>query len=146
MASIQRIKSPLTGAISYRAQVRVKGRPAQSETFPNTQGGGAVGRRPSDAAIRENRHHPHLAAGKTSFEAAVTRLPRPPRSSEAKEQSPEHPPASTLNGSPSEFKGLTLAEITADRVASARDALATETVERGKDKFDRKTGALKSRA
>jgi hypothetical protein len=30
MASIQRIVSPLTQAVSYRAQVRVKGRPAQS--------------------------------------------------------------------------------------------------------------------
>lgn len=35
MASIQRIVSPLTNAVSYRAQVRLKGRPAQSETFPN---------------------------------------------------------------------------------------------------------------
>jgi len=35
MASIQRIKSELTGGISYRVQVRVKGRPALSETFPN---------------------------------------------------------------------------------------------------------------
>jgi hypothetical protein len=35
MASIQRIVSPITSAISYRVQVRVKGRPTQSETFPN---------------------------------------------------------------------------------------------------------------
>ena len=35
MASIQRIVSPLTGAVSYRAQVRVKGRSSESETFPN---------------------------------------------------------------------------------------------------------------
>ena len=33
MASIQKIKSPLTGEISYRVQVRVKGRPSESETF-----------------------------------------------------------------------------------------------------------------
>jgi len=26
---------PLTKVVSYRAQVRVKGRPTQSETFPN---------------------------------------------------------------------------------------------------------------
>ena len=35
MASIQRIVSPLTKDVSYRAQVRVKGRAAQSATFPN---------------------------------------------------------------------------------------------------------------
>ena len=35
MASIQRIVSPLTGVVSYRAQVRVKGRVSESETFPN---------------------------------------------------------------------------------------------------------------
>lgn len=33
MASIQRIVSPLTKDIAYRAQVRVKGRAAQSATF-----------------------------------------------------------------------------------------------------------------
>ena len=35
MASIQRIVSPLTKDISYRAQVRVKGRPPESKTFTN---------------------------------------------------------------------------------------------------------------
>ena len=35
MASIQRVVSPLTREISYRAQVRVKGRTSQSATFPN---------------------------------------------------------------------------------------------------------------
>jgi len=35
MASIQRIKSPLTGEVSYRVQVRVKGHAPQGKTFPN---------------------------------------------------------------------------------------------------------------
>ena len=35
MASIQRIVSPLTKDVSYRAQVRVKGRSSESATFPN---------------------------------------------------------------------------------------------------------------
>jgi hypothetical protein len=35
MASIQRVTSALTGDVSYRVQVRVKGRPSESETFPN---------------------------------------------------------------------------------------------------------------
>ena len=34
MASIQRIVSPLTGEVSYRVQVRRKGRPAESARFP----------------------------------------------------------------------------------------------------------------
>ena len=35
MASIQRIVSPLTKDVSYRAQVRIKGRPPESKTFTN---------------------------------------------------------------------------------------------------------------
>ena len=34
MASIQRVVSPLTGEVSYRAQVRKKRRRAESATFP----------------------------------------------------------------------------------------------------------------
>jgi len=35
MASIQRIVSSLTGEVSYRAQVRVKGHAPQGKSFPN---------------------------------------------------------------------------------------------------------------
>ena len=58
MASIQRIKSPLTGEISYRAQVRVKGRASESATFPNLKEAkiwaGSI-----ETAIREGKHFPH---------------------------------------------------------------------------------------
>jgi hypothetical protein len=71
MASIQRIISPLTNAVAYRVQVRVKGQRAQSATFPNRkeaeQWASSV-----EAAIRERRHFPHAAARRTSFDAVPT--------------------------------------------------------------------------
>jgi integrase len=141
MASIQRIKSPLTGAISYRAQVRVKGRPAKSETFPNRKEAAAWASS-LETAIRENRHHPHLAAGKKSFAEAVKRyLETVINESEANDQRARK---MHLDWFAEKWAGLTLAEITPDRVAEARDALAAERFKRGKDKFDKKTGELKS--
>jgi integrase len=139
MASIQTIRSPLTGSISYRAQVRVKGRPAQSETFPNKKEAKnwADG---IETAIRENRHHPHLAGGKKSFAEAVKRY-KENVISEADDDD-QRARKMHLDWFAKQFEGLTLAEITPDRVAEARDALAAERFKRGKDKFDKKTGAL----
>ena len=65
-------KFALGAALAYRAQVRVKGRPAKSETFPNRKEAEkwASG---LESAIRENPHQPHLAGGKKSFGEAVTK-------------------------------------------------------------------------
>ena len=133
MASIQRIKSSLTGAISYTAQVRVKGKPAQSETFPNIKEAKAWATG-LEAAIRESRHHPHLAGGKTSFEALVKRYTQTvldhakPQMKNAREIH--------LEWFKARFAGLTLAQITPDKIAEARDALAAEKYKRGADKLD----------
>jgi integrase len=133
MASIQRIKSPLTGTISYRAQVRVKGRPAKSETFPNKKEAEkwASG---LESAIRENRHHPHLAGGKKSFAEAADRYLKTVVN-EAK-PSDLRTRRIHLDWFAEQFIGLTLAEITPDRVATARDALAREKYTRGKDELN----------
>jgi integrase len=129
MASIQRIVSPLTKAVSYRAQVRVKGRPAQSETFPNLKEAKAWGAS-IESAIRENRNHPHLAGGKKSFAELVRRyretvMNEAGASSKAVRE--QH-----LTWWDTHFAGRTLAEITPDLVATARDALAAEKFTRGK--------------
>jgi integrase len=131
MASIQRIKSPLTGVISYRAQVRVKGRPAKSETFPNRKEAEkwASG---LESAIRENRHHPHLAGGKKTFAEAVRKyLTTVVHEAEDHDTRERH-----LNWFADFFVGLTLAEITPDKIAEARDALAREKFTRGKDELN----------
>lgn len=142
MASIQTIKSPLTGSVSYRAQVRVKGRPTQSETFPNRKEAKkwASG---LETAIRENRHHPHLAGGKKSFAEAVKRYLETVIN-EAKEND-KRARTMHLEWFAQRFEGLTLGEITPDRVAAARDALVAERFKRGKDKFN-KDGSLRSAA
>ena len=129
MASIQRIVSPLTKVVSYRAQVRVKGRPAQSETFPNLKEAKAWGAS-VESAIRENRNHPHLAGGKKSFAELVRRYRETvmqDAGASSKAVREQH-----LTWWDARFAGRTLAEITPDRVAEARDALATEKFTRGK--------------
>jgi hypothetical protein len=72
MASIQRVESPLTGTISYRAQVRVKGRPALSETFRNRKEA-KVWAASIETAIREGRHFPHMRAKRVTFAGLADR-------------------------------------------------------------------------
>jgi integrase len=129
MASIQRIVSPLTKSVSYRAQVRVKGRPTQSRTFPSQKEAKAWGAS-VESAIRENRNHPHLAGGKKSFADLVRRY----RESVMKDagEGSKAVRGHHLTWWDSHFAGCTLAEITPDRVAEARDALAAEKFTRGK--------------
>src|SRR6202140_323518 len=129
MASIQRIVSPLTKSVSYRAQVRVKGRPTQSRTFPSQKEAKAWGAS-IESAIRENRNHPHLAGGKKSFADLVRRY----REGVMKDAGAGSMAVRGhhLTWWDSHFAGCTLAEITPDRVAEARDALAAEKFTRGK--------------
>jgi integrase len=127
MASIQRIVSPLTKAVSYRAQVRVKGKPAQSETFPNLKEAKSWASS-IESAIRENRHHPHLAGGKKSFAELVQKY----RDAVGDLDSSKAVRKQHLDWWAEHFAGRTLAEITPVLIAEARDALAAETFTRGK--------------
>ncbi len=139
MASIQRIVSPLTKQVSYRAQVRVKGRPSESETFPSRKEAQAWAAS-IETAIREGRHFPHAAAKRTSFdalakdyiEAVVAEFDEKERATRTRQ----------LQWWAKQFSGLALAEITADAVSKGRDACAAETFTRGKPHKDKKTGEL----
>lgn len=138
MASIQRLVSPLTGDVSYRAQVRVKGC-AESATFPNRKeakdwSSGL------ESAIRENRYFPHQRATKTTFVELVNRY----RDTVLKDMKPsavakreQH-----LEWWVEQFAGRTLAEITPDRVAEARDALAAGTFTRAKEHKDKEGNVI----
>jgi len=139
VASIQRIVSPITNAISYRVQVRVKGRPAQSETFPNRkeaeQWASSI-----EAAIREGRHFPHAAAKRTSFDALARDYAQTVLADfDPKEKATR---VRQLAWWSKQFSGLSLSEITADRISRARDELAAETFTRGKPRKDKKSGEL----
>lgn len=139
MASIQRIVSPLTKEVSYRAQVRVKGRPSESATFPNKREAeawaGSI-----ETAIREGKHFPHAAARRTSFDAlakdytetVLAEFDETQRDTRTKQ----------LAWWAKQFAGLTVAEVTADRISKARDALAAETFIRGKPHKNKKTGEV----
>lgn len=139
MASIQRVVSPLTGEVVYRVQVRRKGRPQESARFPNRKE--AVAWAESlETAIRECRHFPHAAAKRTSFDALAkvyteTVLPE----YDVKERATR---MRQLNWWAKQFAGLSLAEVTADRISQARDELGAETFARGKPHKDPDTGQM----
>jgi integrase len=139
VASIQRIVSPLTKEISYRAQVRVKGRPTQSATFANRLKAQKWATS-IEAAIDEGRDFPRMRSRRTAFAEVAQRYretvtadwPEPAKSARERH----------LKWWEDRFAGLTLAEITADRIVEARDALATEKFTRGKPRENRKTGEV----
>jgi integrase len=139
MASIQRIVSPLTGAVTYRAQVRVKGRPPEGETF-STRKRAEIWARALESAIEDGRHFPHRKARGTQFAELVSRyrqsaLKELPEVSAGKRD--QH-----LEWWAKRFAGRTLAEITPDLIAEARDALTAEKFTRGKPRKNRKTGEM----
>jgi integrase len=140
MASIQRIVSPLTREVAYRAQVRIKGRPTESATFPNRKEAKEWGIS-IEAAIRENRHFPNAPARRTSFDALVqdyttTVLKEPGRFDDKERTTRER----QLKWWSEKLAGLSLAEVTADRVSAARDELAQEAFTRGRAHKDPETG------
>ncbi len=119
IASIQRIVSPLTKDVSYRAQVRVKGRSSESATFPNRKEAEAWAAS-IETAIRERRHFPHAAAKRISFDA----LAKDNAETVLVEFDEVQCAARTLqlNWWSKQFAGKSVAEITADAVSKARDA------------------------
>jgi integrase len=129
VASIQRVTSRLTGAVSYRVQVRVKGKSAQSQTFPNVKEAKAWAAS-LESAAREDRNYPNLRARRTKFsdllkryrESAMKDMPE-----DAQSKREQH-----LAWWAERFAGKTLSEITPDLIAEARDALAAGTWTRGK--------------
>ncbi len=129
MASIQRITSPLTGETRYRVQVRVKGRPSQSETFPNIKEAKSWAAS-LETAAREDRNFPHLRARRTKFSALTERyrttvlVDMPELAQQRREQH--------LAFWNKKFEGRTLAEITPEAIAEVRDELAIGTFTRGK--------------
>jgi len=139
MASIQRIVSPLTGEVAYRVQVRRKGRPPESARFPNRKE--AVAWAESlETSIREGRHFPHAAAKRTSFDALAKDYVETvlaefaPKERLTRERQ--------LEWWSEQFAGLSLADITPDRISKARDKLAAETFSRGKPRKHPETGNL----
>jgi integrase len=131
MASIQRISSPLTGAISYRVQVRVKGRPTDSKTFPNLKDAKAWASN-TESAISEERDSPTRRARRTAFGDLVKRY-RETVLNDMTEHA-RHKREQHLAWWETRFAGRTLAELTPDRIAEARDALSAEKYTRAKER------------
>lgn len=133
MASIQKLLSPLTGDVSYRAQVRVKGHASQSATFPS-RAEAQKWSKSVEAAITEGRYFPQARASRTSFAEAVARY-KDSALADIDERG-RHTRSQHLDYFLDRFAGLTLAEVTPDRVATARDHLASGTYTRGKAKVN----------
>ena len=128
MASIQRIVGALTNTISYRVQPRVKGQPAQSETFPNRKQAEQWAKS-IEAPIREGRHFAHAAAKRTSFDALAKHCTETVLADFDPKERATH--VRQLAWWSKQFSGLSLAEITADRISQARDKRLSETFWRG---------------
>jgi hypothetical protein len=125
MASIQRLTSKTTSEVSYRAQVRVKGHAAQSATFAN-RADAVKWSKSVEAAITEGRYFPQARASRTTFAEAVARY-KDTAIADAKARSRQSR-IQHLDYFLDRFAGLTLAQVTPDRVADARDELAAGTV------------------
>ena len=138
MASIQKIVSPLTHEVSYRAQIRVRGR-SESATFPRKAE--AVEWAASiETAIREGKHFPHAAARRTTFDTLVNSYVENALDGFDKKQRATR--VQQVEWWSTQFKGLTVAEVTSDAVGRGRDACATEKFTRGKERKNRKTGEM----
>lgn len=137
MASIQRIVSPLTGDVSYRAQVRVKGRAAESNTFSSRQKAEAWAKS-LESAIEDGRNFPHAAARRTSFDALAADYIKTvlPEFDEAQRSARTR----HIEWWAKQFGGLAVAQLTADRISKARDACAAEAFTKGKARTNKKTG------
>src|SRR6185437_694345 len=102
----------------------VKGRSSESATFPNRKEAEAWAAS-IETAIREGRHFPHAAARRTSFDNLAedyvnTVLPEFDETQRAAR-------TRQLAWWAKQFAGLTLADITPDRISRGRDACAVET-------------------
>jgi hypothetical protein len=129
MASIQRLVSPRTGDVSYRAEVRVKGRPTVGETFPNLKEA-TDWARSLEAAVREHRYFPHARAARMTFADGAKRYREP-----VLVDTPGNNRATRIKQLAwweRRFVELSIAEITPDRIADVRDEFAAEPYVRAK--------------
>jgi integrase len=143
MASIQKLVSTRTGTTSYRAQVRVKGYSTQSECFPNRKEALEWATQ-IEAAIRQGKHFPHAAARRETFDSlARDYIDTVLVEFDAKERKTR---IRQLTWWSAQFSGLSLFEVTADRISRARDKLGVETFAGViVPKLDRRTGASVNR-
>jgi len=139
MASIQRVVSPLTGEVVYRVQIRRKGRAPESANFPNRKEA-VVWAESLETSIREGRHFPHAAAKRTSFDAlAKDYVETVLGEFGLKERLTRQ---RQLGWWSQQFAGLSLADVTPDRISKARDNLAAEMFSRGRPQKHSETGEL----
>ncbi|HVN45526.1 MAG TPA: hypothetical protein VMT66_09735 [Steroidobacteraceae bacterium] len=93
-----------------------------------------------ESAIREGRHFPHAAAKRTSFDAlAKDYVETVLAEFAAKERLTRERQLAWWSV---QFAGLSLADVTPDRISKARDKLAVETFRRGRSQKHPETGEL----
>ncbi|UHD17378.1 tyrosine-type recombinase/integrase [Thiocapsa bogorovii] len=131
MASITE-HSTSTGAKRYRVEIRLKGYPAQCQTFERKTDARRWASQ-TEAAIREGRHFKTAEAKKHTLADLIDRytrdvLPRPPRKSKRPrgERSKQIIKAQ-LEWWKAELGAYTLADVTPAKIVEARDKLARST-------------------
>lgn len=127
MATVLRQKSTRTGTVTFRAQVRVKGRPALSGTFP-TRREAQRWAASLESAIREQRYDPSAEGKRRTLEEAVVRYKAEilPSKKAGRDRELQLAWWSRYLG------GRRLNELTPALIAEYRDKLPKETVTREK--------------
>lgn len=124
MATIIKVPSTKDGGKPfYRAQIRYKGR-SDSQNFPSRAEAKAWAAK-TETEIREGKHFANAAARRTTFAKLVDDYTR----TKLAEFPAVQQKARTLHLTwwSQQFEGLSLAEVTPDKISPARDALAAET-------------------
>jgi integrase len=134
MPSIQRIKSSITGRITYRVQMRVVGRRSQSATFLD-RAQAKQWAADADAGIRRDRYAAHAPAHHTPFKQVVERYRTEvlPDFDESAQRGRELHLVWWVR----RFGDLKLSAVTQDEIEKARDALAVEGSARGSRRIRR---------
>ncbi|MBS0380723.1 MAG: tyrosine-type recombinase/integrase [Proteobacteria bacterium] len=128
MASIQRMKSPITGRISYRVQVRAVGRPSQSATFRD-HAQAREWAKEADAGVRRARYAALAPGDHTSLKQVVERY--------REEVLPDFNQAAQRGRNThlawwvQRLGELKLSAVTPEDIESARDALTVDGTGRG---------------
>jgi integrase len=139
MASIQKVVSPLTGEVSYRAQVRVKGR-SESATFP-IKAEAKEWAATIETAIRQGKHFPHAAARRVTFDTLAKSYCENALDDMGDEKAPQRKTrVQQVTWWSDQFKGRPVVEITPEVIKAARTVCAEEKFTRGKERKNKKTG------
>jgi integrase len=126
MATIEK-RTTGTGGLVYRVKVRIRGYPDQTATFERLTDARKWATQ-TEAAIREGRHFKHAEANKRTVAEMLDRYTQDVLPTKGKQKNTQ---VHQVDYWRTELGPYLLADLTADRIAKARDKLAKSKTRRG---------------